>query len=88
VKISGCTVHFVDAGLDSGPIIIQAAVPVLPEDDEQKLAERILKEEHRIYPLAVRWVCEGRLSVHERMVRIDAEPLTEDHLLLNPGRIR
>jgi phosphoribosylglycinamide formyltransferase 1 len=88
VKIAGCTVHFVDAGLDSGPIIVQAAVPVLPDDDEQKLAQRILSEEHRVYPLAVRWLCEGRISVHERTVRIDAEPLTEDHMLRNPGRTR
>ena len=88
VKIAGCTVHFVDPGLDSGPIIVQAAVPVLPDDDEQKLAARILTEEHRIYPLAIRWLCEGRLSVHERTVRIDAEPLTEDHMLRNPGRAR
>jgi phosphoribosylglycinamide formyltransferase 1 len=88
VKIAGCTVHFVDTGLDSGPIIVQAAVPVLPDDDEQKLAQRILSEEHRVYPLAVRWLCEGRISVHERTVRIDAEPLTEGHVLRNPGRRR
>jgi phosphoribosylglycinamide formyltransferase-1 len=86
VKIAGCTVHFVDAELDSGPIIVQAAVPVLPDDDEEKLAARILVEEHRIYPLAVRWLCEGRISVHQRTARIDAEPVVEGHALRNPGR--
>jgi phosphoribosylglycinamide formyltransferase-1 len=87
-KISGCTVHFVDAGLDSGLIIVQSAVPVLPEDDEETLAARILEEEHRIYPLAVRWLCEGRVSVHQRTVRIDAEPVVEGQALRNPGRTR
>jgi phosphoribosylglycinamide formyltransferase-1 len=88
VKIAGCTVHFVDARLDSGPIIVQAAVPVLPGDDEDRLAARILEEEHRIYPLAVRWLCEGRISVHQRTARIDAEPVVEGHALRNPGRPR
>jgi phosphoribosylglycinamide formyltransferase-1 len=88
VKITGCTVHFVDAGLDSGPIIVQAAVPVLPDDDEERLAARILQEEHRIYPLAVRWLCEGRISVHQRTARLDGEPVIEGHALRNPGRAR
>lgn len=57
VKIHGCTVHFVTADLDHGPIIIQAAVPVLYHDTEQTLAARVLHEEHRIYPQAVRWLC-------------------------------
>ncbi|MBI3917321.1 MAG: phosphoribosylglycinamide formyltransferase [Betaproteobacteria bacterium] len=63
VRIHGCTVHFVTVELDHGPIIIQAAVPVLPDDTEDALAARVLNEEHRIYPQAVRWFCEGRLSL-------------------------
>lgn len=60
-KIHGCTVHFVTPELDHGPIIIQAAVPVLHDDDAQTLAARVLHEEHRIYPQAVRWLCEGHV---------------------------
>lgn len=59
VRVTGCTVHFVDEGVDTGPIILQAAVPVLPRDDEETLSERILAYEHRIYPLAVRLIAEG-----------------------------
>ena len=62
VWIHGCTVHFVTAELDHGPIIVQAAVPVLPDDDADSLAARVLAEEHRIYPQAVRWFAEGRLQ--------------------------
>jgi phosphoribosylglycinamide formyltransferase-1 len=87
-KVAGCTVHFVDEGLDSGPIIVQAAVPVLPSDDEAALAARILEQEHRIYPLAVRWLCEGRLSVEGRTVGVAAEPVAEGHALRSPGRLR
>jgi phosphoribosylglycinamide formyltransferase-1 len=68
VRISGCTVHFVDEGMDTGPVIIQAAVPVLPDDTEGSLSERILKCEHRIYPEAVRLFAEGRLEVVGRKV--------------------
>jgi phosphoribosylglycinamide formyltransferase 1 len=71
VKLSGCTVHFVDCGCDTGPIIIQAAVPVLDDDSEETLCARILKEEHRIYPEAVALFAEGRLSVIGRTVRIN-----------------
>jgi phosphoribosylglycinamide formyltransferase-1 len=63
VRIHGCTVHFVTPQLDHGPIIIQAAVPVLPGDDEDTLAARVLAEEHRIYPQAVRWLCEDRVTL-------------------------
>jgi phosphoribosylglycinamide formyltransferase-1 len=63
VRIHGCTVHFVTADLDHGPVIIQAAVPVLDGDDEATLAARVLAQEHRVYPLAVRWFAEGRLRV-------------------------
>jgi len=63
VKIHGCTVHFVTPDLDHGPIIIQAAVPVLMDDTPATLEERVLREEHRIYPQAVRWFCSGYLSL-------------------------
>ena len=59
VRVAGCTVHFVDEGVDTGPVILQAAVPVFPDDDEKKLSERILGYEHRIYPLAVRLIAKG-----------------------------
>jgi phosphoribosylglycinamide formyltransferase-1 len=65
VKLHGASVHFVTSDLDGGPIVIQAAVPVLPGDDEERLANRVLAEEHRIYPQAVRWFVEGRLNVEE-----------------------
>jgi phosphoribosylglycinamide formyltransferase-1 len=70
VRFSGCTVHFVDAGTDTGPIVVQAPVPVLPGDDEAALSARILVEEHRIYPLAVQWFAEGRLEVAGRHVTL------------------
>lgn len=63
VRLHGCSVHFVTPGVDSGPIIIQAAVPVLDGDDEATLAARVLAEEHRVYPQAVRWFCEGRVKL-------------------------
>ena len=63
VRIHGCTVHFVTPDLDHGPIIIQAAVPVLCHDTEQTLAARVLHEEHRIYPQAVRWLCSGQIEL-------------------------
>lgn len=63
VRVHGCTVHFVTPQLDHGPIIIQAAVPVLPGDDEDALAARVLAEEHRIYPQALRWLCEDRVTL-------------------------
>lgn len=73
VRYSGCTVHFVDEGVDSGPIILQAVVPVFPEDSEETLAMRILKEEHRLYPLAVRLLSEGRIRCEGRKVIILGE---------------
>jgi len=63
VKISGATVHFVDEGVDTGPIILQSSVPVQPDDSEETLAARILAEEHRLYPQAVRLFAEGRLRI-------------------------
>jgi phosphoribosylglycinamide formyltransferase 1 len=74
VKLAGCTVHFVDTGTDTGPIICQAAVPVLEGDTEESLSTRILVEEHRCYPLAVRLFAEGRLSIEGRRVIIAPEP--------------
>ena len=70
VRVAGATVHFVDEGTDTGPIVLQATVPVRPEDSEATLSERILAEEHRIYPEAVRLFAEGRLQVEGRRVRI------------------
>ncbi len=68
VKFSGCTVHFVDEGVDTGPIIIQAAVPVLDDDTVESLSARILEEEHRIYPEAIRRFAAGRLKIEGRRV--------------------
>jgi len=73
VRIHGCTVHFVAPAVDSGPIIAQAAVPVLPGDTEDRLAARVLAEEHRIYPQAVRWFIEGKLKLEDGRVMIDDE---------------
>ena len=71
VKISGCTVHFMTPELDGGPIIAQAAVPVLPNDTPDSLAARILLEEHRIYPEALRMVAEGRVILKDGRAVID-----------------
>lgn len=70
VKLSGCTVHFVDEKMDNGPIVIQAAVPALPDDDGSSLGARILKLEHRIFPQAVQWLATGRLQVEGRKVLV------------------
>jgi len=70
VKFSGCTVHFVDSGVDTGPIIIQSVVPVLPDDTEERLSARILKEEHRIYPQAIQFIAEGKVKIIGRKVQI------------------
>ncbi len=69
-KLHGATVHFVTPELDHGPIIIQAAVPVLPDDDADTLAARVLRQEHIIYPRAVRWFAEGRLQVNNGVVKV------------------
>ena len=70
VKVSGCTVHFVDEGTDSGPIILQAAVPVLDGDTEETLGARVLEQEHIIYPRAIQLYCEGKLEINGRHVHI------------------
>jgi phosphoribosylglycinamide formyltransferase 1 len=84
VKISGCTVHFVDEGMDTGPVIIQAAVPVYHGDTEESLSERILKLEHKIYPAAIRLFSEGRLKVEGRIVKITGEGSPEDYIVNPP----
>ena len=84
VRIHGCTVHFVTPELDHGPTIIQAAVPVFDDDDEETLAARVLEAEHRIYPLAVRWLIEGRLRLEGRRVRLSA-PAGEPAVLIAPA---
>jgi phosphoribosylglycinamide formyltransferase-1 len=66
VKVSGCTVHLVDEDLDHGPIILQQAVPVEDDDDEDSLSARILEQEHRIYPLALKRICEGKFRIEGR----------------------
>jgi phosphoribosylglycinamide formyltransferase-1 len=70
VRVSGATVHFVDEGVDTGPIVLQAAIPVRPGDTEATLAERILVEEHRLYPEAVRLFAQGRLEIRDHRVHI------------------
>lgn len=72
VKVTGCTVHFVDEGLDSGPIILQAAVPVMENDTVESLSARILEQEHRILPAAIQLYAEGRLRISGRRVRIES----------------
>lgn len=84
VKIAGCTVHFVDSGTDSGPIICQSAVPVHGNDSEETLSRRILKEEHKIYPAAIRMYAEGRIRVEGRRVLISGAHESGDRFLENP----
>lgn len=86
VRISGCTVHFVDEGMDTGPIIIQAAVPVSPDDTEETLSERILRLEHRIFPEAIRLYGEGRLKVEGRKVMIEGYELRDEYFVNPPLR--
>ncbi len=88
-RVAGCTVHFVDDQVDHGPIIIQAVVPVLPDDDEDALAARILRCEHKIYPEAVRLFCDDRLCIDGRKVKIlgqeeNAAGLGETYLINPP----
>ena len=84
VKIHGCTVHFVTAQMDRGPIVVQAAIQVLPDDTEQTLAARVLEQEHRIYPEAVRWFMEGRLKISEGAVEISSAAF-DSSILYSPG---
>jgi phosphoribosylglycinamide formyltransferase 1 len=83
-RFAGCTVHFVDGGVDTGPIIIQAVVPVHDDDTEESLAARILVQEHRIYPEAVRLFAAGRLRIEGRRVRIVPSGPPAAGVLVNP----
>ena len=84
VRVHGCTVHFVTAELDHGPIIAQAAVPVCADDDARTLPARVLVSEHQIYPQAVRWFAEGRLTIDGQHVRVSG-PTTEPMALIVPA---
>lgn len=81
VKSHGASVHFVTHEVDGGPVIIQATVPVLPDDMPEILAERVLAEEHRIYPLAIGWFLDGRLSIEDGRVLLDGEQRPEQGLI-------
>ena len=83
-KFSGCTVHFVDGGVDTGPIVIQGVVPILDNDTEETLAARILVEEHRIYPKAIQLFAEGRLQVTGRRVTVLEPQETLQTSMINP----
>ncbi len=83
-KFSGCTVHFVDEGMDTGPIIIQAVVPILDADTEDSLSERILKQEHKIYSRAIQLFAEGRLKIEGRRVLVSNGGNAGDASLMNP----
>ena len=85
VKLAGCTVHFVDAGMDTGPIIAQAAVPVLPGDDEAALSARILAEEHRLYPLVVRLAVTGGVRLEGGRAVTGLGPAVGEASLRHPG---
>ncbi len=82
-KFSGCTVHLVDGGVDTGPIIVQAVVPILDNDTEETLAARILEQEHKIYPQAIQWFAEGRVNVTRRQVKIK-NCINLETALINP----
>jgi phosphoribosylglycinamide formyltransferase-1 len=84
VRISGCTVHFVEETVDSGPIILQAAVPVRGDDTEETLAARILAQEHRILPQAIRYFAEGRLELNGRRVSVRGETTAPEQGILSP----
>jgi len=84
VKFSGCTVHFADDGVDTGPIIAQAVVPVFDDDTADTLQQRILKEEHRLFPQAIQFYAEGRVLIEGRKIRIKNAADSEDIALHNP----
>ncbi len=84
VKFSGCTVHFVDKCMDTGPIIIQAVVPILDDDTEDSLSARILAQEHKIYSRAIQLYAEGRLRIDGRRVLVSGEQSNGDRFLINP----
>ena len=86
VRFSGCTVHFVNEACDEGPIIMQAVVPVFPDDTAESLAARILEQEHRIYPRAIQLYSEGRLKIEGRKVLVDGLAREESQALIQPSR--
>jgi phosphoribosylglycinamide formyltransferase-1 len=87
IKIHGCTVHFVTAQLDHGPIVIQVAIPVAPDDTEETLAARVLKQEHRIYPQAVRWFMEDRIRLNGNRIEVLGSSVS-DAALYSPGLVK
>ena len=84
VRISGCTVHFVERDVDVGPIIVQAAVPVLENDTKESLAQRVLNEEHKIYPLAVELIASGAVKIENKRVYLGIPP-GKEKTLINPS---
>ncbi len=84
VRFSGCTVHFLDEGVDTGPVIVQAVVPLYDDDTEETLAARILVQEHRIYPMAIRLFFSGKLEVEGRRVKVLGEPRIPEFFHRNP----
>jgi phosphoribosylglycinamide formyltransferase-1 len=84
-RFAGCTVHFVDEGTDTGPVIAQAVLPVEPGDTEETLARRILEQEHRLYPQAIHWFAEGRLSVAGRKVTVAGARAAPTGAVTNPA---
>ncbi len=84
VRFSGCTVHFVDEGMDTGPIVIQAVVPILDNDTEDSLSARILKQEHKIYSRAIQLYAESRLTIRDRRVFVSGSESFADAFLINP----
>jgi phosphoribosylglycinamide formyltransferase-1 len=76
-SIHGCSVHFVTEELDGGPVVLQARVPIFPEDELAAIAERVHEQEYRIYPLVIRWFCQGRLQQQGNQALLDNEPLSE-----------
>ncbi|MFH1092465.1 MAG: phosphoribosylglycinamide formyltransferase [Pseudomonadota bacterium] len=88
VKFAGCTVHFVDEGTDTGPIICQAVVPVLDDDTADTLAARILRQEHRLYPMAIELFAQGRLKIEGRRVKVIPPDKSQDKAaLVNPNYV-
>lgn len=85
VRLHGCTVHLVTPGVDEGPIVAQAAVPVLAGDTEEALAQRVLAEEHRIYPAALAWLASGQLRLVDGRAVVDPAPAPSGETLRNPG---
>jgi phosphoribosylglycinamide formyltransferase-1 len=84
VRFSGCTVHFLDEGVDTGPVIVQAVVPLYDDDTEETLAARILVQEHRIYPMAIRLFFSGKLRIEGRRVKVLGEPRIPEFFHRNP----